>query len=132
MRSYYRRNPAASLEPVDLGSFEPNTARRFAARQLQLMEEGVPRREARKQTEAEFAAAAASDGMDVGADVLTQVQSEEERHLKDAVSTYEERHGHAPPVYLPRVPQRPRRQQTNAMPAPRLTTPVARTRPAES
>ena len=45
--NYYRSNPAASLEPVDLGSFDPPPARAFAYRQLELMKtEGLSRREA--------------------------------------------------------------------------------------
>jgi hypothetical protein len=42
-------------EPVDLNSFVPPTAKRFALRQLELMEMGRGRRTARIITEYEFA-----------------------------------------------------------------------------
>lgn len=36
----------AKLEPVDLSSFEPSSARKFVFRQLEVMQTGVPRKEA--------------------------------------------------------------------------------------
>lgn len=129
VRAYYRRHPSASLEPVDLGSFEPSTARRFAARQMELMESGMPRREARAQTEEEFAAAAAASG-GAEAGIVAQVQREEEQHLKQALATYVERHGHKPLSQM--LPQRPVRE--NAMraaardlPAPPVASSAAET-----
>ena len=93
VRAYYKRNPSASLEPIDLGSFEPTTARRFASRQIQLMEQGLSRRDASIQTREEFAAAAAAS-REKG--IISTIQSEEEGHLKQAMQTYTERHGHKP------------------------------------
>lgn len=49
--------PQARLEPIDLASFEPPTARRFALRQLELIEkEGMSKRAAAALVESEFAA----------------------------------------------------------------------------
>lgn len=36
----------AKMEPVDLSSFEPTSARKFVFRQLEVMQTGVPRKEA--------------------------------------------------------------------------------------
>ena len=93
IRAYYHRNPNASLEPIDLGSFEPSTARRFASRQLELVSQGLSRKEARLKTDEEFKAAAAAAN-EKG--VVEVVQAEEEAQLKQALATYIERHGHTP------------------------------------
>ena len=93
VRAYYKRNPGASLEPIDLGRFEPSTARRFAARQLELMDQGLSRKDARLQTETEFTAEAAASN-EKG--VIATIQAEEEIHLDQAMKTYVERHGHKP------------------------------------
>ena len=51
----------AMLEPVDLTSFEPPTAKKFALRQLELIDQGMSRRESYAKVEAEFAAATRLD-----------------------------------------------------------------------
>uniref|UniRef100_A0AAD5DZR7 Small ribosomal subunit protein mS23 n=1 Tax=Chlorella ohadii TaxID=2649997 RepID=A0AAD5DZR7_9CHLO len=67
--AYYRKHPEARLEPIDMASFEPPTARRFALRQLELIErEGMSKR----------AAAAVA---------------EEELHLQQALRQYADSHG---------------------------------------
>lgn len=93
VRAYYKRNPGASLEPIDLGSFEPSTARRFASRQLELMDQGISRKDARLQTQTEFKAEAEAAN-EKG--VIATIQAEEEIHLNQAIKTYVERHGHKP------------------------------------
>lgn len=93
VRAFYRRHPGASLEPINLGSFEPSVARRFAARQLDLMKDGKTRREARDEAEREFAAAAAA-AKEGG--LIDKIQREEESHLRQALKTYTDRHGHKP------------------------------------
>jgi len=93
VRAYHRRHPGASLEPINLGSFEPSVARRFASRQLELMKDGKTRREARDEAEREFAAAAASTKE---GGLIAKIQREEEGHLKQALKTYTDRHGHKP------------------------------------
>ena len=123
VRAYYRRHPSASLEPVDLGSYEPNTARRFAARQLQLIEQGVPRKEARQRAEEEFKEAA-DGGIGVGGAVLARVQAEEEDHLKQAVKTYTERHGHKPMTAAARAPRRALPSRGEGLPRPPVRTAV--------
>jgi hypothetical protein len=97
VRGYYRRHPEASLQPLDLGSFDPPPARRFAARALELIAAGVPRREATARAEHELASAAGRGERTRG--VIEQVQAEEEAHLQDALNTFTVRHGHKP---LPR------------------------------
>ena len=106
--NYYRNNPAASLEPVDLGSFDPPPARAFAYRQLELMKtESLSRREAsakaksqalaeqnrRGDTDARDARDAsdtleAPTGLNVGQRLIEKIQEEETRHLDDAMATY--------------------------------------------
>jgi len=103
--NYYRNNPAASLEPVDLGSFDPPPARAFAYRQLELMKtEGLSRREAsakaksqalaeqnrRGDTDARDASVTLepSTGLNVGQRLIEKIQEEETRHLDDAMATY--------------------------------------------
>ena len=82
--NYYRNNPAASLEPVDLGSFDPPPARAFAYRQLELMKmEGLSRREALKKAKKEMLS-----GEGQGERLIEKIQEEEGRHLDDAVATY--------------------------------------------
>lgn len=134
VREYYRRHPSASLEPVDLGSFEPSTARRFAARQLELMAAGAPRREARAQAEREIAAAAAASGGGE-AGVVAQVQREEEVHLKQALATYVDRHGHKPLSQM-LAPRETRENAVRAaardLPAPPVTSSAAPGAPGAS
>ena len=100
--NYYRNNPAASLEPVDLGSFDPPPARAFAYRQLELMKtEGLSRREASAKAKSQALAEQnrrgdtdASDtleaptGLNVGQRLIEKIQEEETRHLDDAMATY--------------------------------------------
>ena len=89
--AYYRRNPAASLEPIDLGSYVPPAARRFAYRQLELMKvEGLSRAQAKeKATKEQYG----SDGhvKSVGEQLMEKIQEEEGRHLDDAIATFKER-----------------------------------------
>ena len=93
VKAYYRRHPEACLEPVDLGSFKPSTARRFAYRQLELMESGLPRKQAKEQAEREFLAESSAKGE---GGIIETIQKEEENHLQQALQTYTERHGHVP------------------------------------
>lgn len=51
----------ALLEPVNLASFDPPTPKRFALRQLELMKQGISRRDAFTKVEKEFAAAKAAE-----------------------------------------------------------------------
>ncbi len=82
--NYYRSNPAASLEPVDLGSFDPPPARAFAYRQLELMKtEGLSRREALAKAKKEMLS-----GEGQGERLIEKIQEEEGRHLDDAVARY--------------------------------------------
>ena len=101
IKAYYKRHPEACLEPINLGSFEPSTARRFAYRQLELMENGIPRRQAKEQTEKEFLAEASLKGEE---GIIETIQREEENHLQQAMQTYTERHGHGPRQYRQRKP----------------------------
>lgn len=55
----------AKLEPIDLKSFEPPTARKFVWRQLELMDEGMSRRDAFDQVERELAVAVYANGHDI-------------------------------------------------------------------
>lgn len=89
--AYYRRNPAASLEPIDLGSYVPPAARRFAFRQLELMKvEGLSRAEAKEKALKEQYGGQ-GHGKSVGEQLMEKIQEEEGRHLDDALSTYKER-----------------------------------------
>ncbi|KAL4425206.1 hypothetical protein ABPG75_009222 [Micractinium tetrahymenae] len=97
VENYYRKHPEARLEPVDLSSFEPPTARRFALRQLELMHgRGLSQRRAYEITEKEFAEErrqreAAAGGQ--RASIIDQIQAEEEFHLQQAMRTYSDRNG---------------------------------------
>lgn len=98
VHDYYGKNPAARLEPIDLGSFQPSSARTFAFRQLELMEEhGMSRRDARQQAEREFRTgemmAFEGNVQSVGEKLIEAVQKEEELHLQEALETFRERHG---------------------------------------
>ena len=100
--NYYRNNPAASLEPVDLGSFDPPQARAFAYRQLELMKaEGLSRKEASARAKRELEAVdgtadyedgssslSSSSGLNVGQRLIEKIQEEETRHLDDAMAQY--------------------------------------------
>ena len=89
--AYYRRNPAASLEPIDLGSYVPPAARRFAYRQMELMKgEGLSR--------AQSKAKALKEQYDskghvrsVGEQLMEKIREEEGKHLDDAMATFKER-----------------------------------------
>ena len=49
IQSYYAKHPEAAAEPIDLTSFTPPTARRFALQQLALMQErGLTRKQAER------------------------------------------------------------------------------------
>jgi hypothetical protein len=89
--NYYRNNPAASLEPVDLGSFDPPPARAFAYRQLELMKaEGLSRKAAKARAREEMGAGEPA-GLNVGQRLIEKIQQEEGRHLDDAMATYKAR-----------------------------------------
>jgi hypothetical protein len=96
VRHYYRRHPEAVLHPLNLGAYEPPVARRFAARQMELLAQGLPRREARDTAEREFKAAAAAAPA-AASTVVEVVQAEEEAHLSQALATYTDRNGFTPP-----------------------------------
>ncbi|CAI5476266.1 unnamed protein product [Closterium sp. Yama58-4] len=57
VESYYARHPEAKLQAYRLQGFDPPVARRFAWRQLELMQHGLTKRQARDAVEAEFARA---------------------------------------------------------------------------
>lgn len=89
--AYYRTNPAASLEPIDLGSYVPPAARRFAYRQLELMQEhGLSRSEA-KQKALKEQREVHGHGGSVGERLMEKIQEEEGKHLDDAMATFKER-----------------------------------------
>ena len=97
--AYYRRNPAATLEPIDLGSFNPPAARRFAFRQLELMKEhGLSRTDAKAKAIQEQSDVSGEPSEDsyvaksVGERLIEKIQAEEERHLDEAMATFRERH----------------------------------------
>jgi hypothetical protein len=94
--AYYRRNPAATLEPIDLGSFNPPAARRFAFRQLELMKEhGLSRADAKVKAMQEQRQVSGEDShvvQSVGERLIEKIQAEEERHLDEAMATFRERH----------------------------------------
>ncbi|CAI5929244.1 unnamed protein product [Closterium sp. NIES-64] len=55
VESYYARHPEAKLQAYRLQGFDPPVARRFAWRQLELMQQqGLTKRQARDAVEAEF------------------------------------------------------------------------------
>lgn len=84
VENYYRSNPAASLEPVDLGSFDPPPGRAFAYRQLELMKvEGLSRHEALARVKKEMLS-----GEGQGERLIEKIQEEEGRHLDDALAQY--------------------------------------------
>eukprot|EP00897_Mesotaenium_endlicherianum_P005379 jgi/Mesen1/486/ME001024S10717 len=56
VESYYARHPEAKMIPFKVRSYEPPPARRFAWRQLELMEQGIDKRKAMLMVEEEFAA----------------------------------------------------------------------------
>jgi len=91
VQAYYRKNPAARLEPIDLGSFQPCTARRFAYRQLELIEGGLTRREAKAQVELEFGSGKDAP-VSVGQRLIDTIQIEEESHLEEALETFKKKH----------------------------------------
>ncbi|KFM22409.1 hypothetical protein F751_0156 [Auxenochlorella protothecoides] len=93
LQAYYAKHPEAKMEPVDLSSFEPTSARKFVFRQLEVMQTGVPRKEAYDIVSKEVAeAASTSDAPALGRVVLDQIQQEEEWHLMNAMSQFRERH----------------------------------------
>ncbi|KAH9572700.1 hypothetical protein CY35_02G165700 [Sphagnum magellanicum] len=57
VESYYARHPEAKFIPFEINSFDPPPARKFAWRQLELMEQGYFRDQACDIVEAEFEAA---------------------------------------------------------------------------
>ncbi|KAL4854601.1 hypothetical protein ACK3TF_004756 [Chlorella vulgaris] len=96
--AYYRKHPEARLEPIDLASFEPPTGRRFALRQLELMQhKGLGKRSAAVQAEREFAEqrmqADAAAGRSGRQSIIDQIQAEEEQHLQQALRQYANKHG---------------------------------------
>jgi hypothetical protein len=98
VHQYYRRHPEAKLAPLDLSSFEPPAARRFAFRQMELVAAGVPRRAAQDQAEAYVAAAAAAASPAGPAPTVVEVvQREEEAQLTEALKRYIDHHGDQPP-----------------------------------
>eukprot|EP00887_Chlorella_sp_A99_P003403 scaffold7.g3403.t1 len=111
LQVYYMKYPEAKLEPVDLTSYEPPTARRFVLRQAQLMAGGMPRKDAFAAVEAEFAArgenpggaafAALGASSSGGGGIVEAIQAEEEAELNAGLQTYVDRHG---PIAAPRRP----------------------------
>ncbi|PRW34062.1 hypothetical protein C2E21_7201 [Chlorella sorokiniana] len=96
IEAYYRKHPEARLEPIDLASFEPPAARRFALRQLELIEkEGMSKRAAAAVVEGEFAAQQRRAAAEAGSrhSIIEQIQAEEEIHLQQALRQYAESHG---------------------------------------
>lgn len=96
MQSYYARHPEAKLEPIWLDSTDPPTGKRYALRQLVLMQHGMSRTAARRQVDAEFAAAKAAEKQllqEQGGEratfgargAIAAVQAEEERELFNAI-----------------------------------------------
>lgn len=57
VESYYARHPEAKFIAFELNSFDPPPARKFAWRQLELMDQGYPRDVARDMVEVEVAEA---------------------------------------------------------------------------
>ncbi|CAI7798683.1 unnamed protein product [Closterium sp. NIES-53] len=51
VESYYARHPEAKLQAYRLQGFDPPVARRFAWRQLELMQQGLSKRHARDAVE---------------------------------------------------------------------------------
>ncbi|CAD7700904.1 unnamed protein product [Ostreobium quekettii] len=86
IRAYYRKYPMARTVPIDLNSFEPPIARKFAWRQMELMKDGMSQDEAFAKVEAEMGlqleALSAQRGVK---SVLGIVQYEEERILVEAM-----------------------------------------------
>lgn len=107
IESYYARHPEAKMVPFSLQSFDAPIARRFALRQMQLIEEGLSRREARNRTEAEFKAeeekleaetarlrrVALREGRNVGRakSILEQVQEEETQFIAQGLEKMAQR-----------------------------------------
>lgn len=54
IQSFYDRYPNAKYIPVDLRSFDPPLAKKFAVRQLALMETGMSKQEAQAQVEGQM------------------------------------------------------------------------------
>ena len=127
--------PQAKLEPVDLTSYEPPTARRFVLRQMQLIEGGMARKEAFAAVEQEFftrgenpaGVAAVGSSSSAGGSIIEQIQQQEEGELNSALQQYVDRHGPipAPPAYQrrdnfqTRFPGRPGRGGPSAAPSAR-------------
>ncbi|GAB4815620.1 hypothetical protein N2152v2_008076 [Parachlorella kessleri] len=95
LAAYYSKHPEAKLEPIAINSFEPSTPLRFVHRQMELMEGGVPRKQAFQQVEQEFTAQSQQSGTQQGG-IIEQVQREEEGHLRRALREYNLRRGHKP------------------------------------
>lgn len=95
--TYYRKHPEARLEAIDLASFEPPTARRFALRQLELMNtKKWTQRRAYAAAEVEFAAQRAQAEAAAGGvrhSIIDQIQTEEEQHLQTALRQYAQSYG---------------------------------------
>lgn len=91
IEEYYRRHPAATLEPIDLGSFYPPVAKQFAYRAVQLMEEhGMSRAEAKEQAYKDVSSQEQS--LSVGERLIAKIQDEEGIHLKEAMETFRKNH----------------------------------------
>lgn len=82
VESYYARHPDSKFTPFKLQGFDSPIARQFALRQLELMEQGMSKRDARDQVEQEFEARAKA--------MEEQEMAERRRALRDGVN--------APPV----------------------------------
>lgn len=94
-------------------SFEPPTAKRFALRQLDYMQQGLTRKEARAKVAEEFAEEVEARRLEGKAPdtIIEQIQAEEETHLKEALKTYVANHGHKPMSFLQKKTQRPQNPQ---------------------
>lgn len=85
-QGFRSRNPSTKLDPVRRGQIPP--ARAFAIRQLQLMEQGISKEEARRAVEEEWKKRDQDEGQTLGKrtkNILEQIQEEEERELRNAL-----------------------------------------------
>lgn len=89
-QGFRARHASAKLEPVPRGSVPP--ARAFAIRQLQLMEQGISKEEARQTVEEEWRKRDLENQHNTHKtiknktkNVLEQIQEEEERELRNAL-----------------------------------------------
>eukprot|EP00884_Botryococcus_braunii_P023270 jgi/Botrbrau1/9627/Bobra.0131s0007.1 len=87
LQAFYAKRPEFLEEPVDLNSFSPPFARKFAWRQLELMEAGMTRKAAERLTEREFKDELESKSFK--SSMIKKVQAEEERAILAALQDAE-------------------------------------------